>query len=161
MAHYAITMKDGSVAIMQTIGDVTVEACLAKWHPDEQAKVVSHIEIDPADVPADRAFRNEWRLDGRKVAVNMELARVSHMADIRKRRDAALATKDGEWLVAFSRGDQAGADAIEAERQKLRDVPQTIDADIKAAATPEALKATWPEELASSRPVSRSRASAA
>ena len=37
--YYAISMQDGSVALMQTVGNVTPEECLAKWLPDSQALV--------------------------------------------------------------------------------------------------------------------------
>lgn len=57
MAQFAIHMADGSVGIMQTVGDVTPEECLAKWHPNERAKVVRHRPIDQTEADKIRAAR--------------------------------------------------------------------------------------------------------
>lgn len=123
----------------------------------QKAEEISWRIITPEDVPASRDFRHCWRSNGAKIAVDMPLARDEHMANIRRRRDAALVAKDAEWLKEFSRGNQAGANAIEAERQVLRDVPQVIDATVKAAATPDALKAVWPATLDGAQPPSLAR----
>lgn len=112
-------------------------------------------QITTAELPLDyakpkRLFRNCWRSNGGKVAVDMSLARDEHMTRVRRVRDGVLKRKDGDWMREFSRGNQAAADAIEAERQRLRDVPQAIDAAVKSAETPEDLKAIWPQELITS-----------
>lgn len=57
MALHAIHMADGTVAIMQTVDDVTPEECLAKWHSDERAKVVRHRPVDKAEADTIRAAR--------------------------------------------------------------------------------------------------------
>jgi hypothetical protein len=148
MSRYAIQMNDGSVAIMETIGDNVDPADeVARWPAKEAAKVVSWVEIGPADVPQDRAFRNAWKLEGKAIVHDMDKARTAQAAAIRRRRDAGLRRKDAEWLVAYSRGDMGGAAAVEAERQSLRDIPQKIDADLKAAKTIDALKSVWPAGL--------------
>ena len=97
--------------------------------------------------PTNRLFRESWRSDGKKLEVDMGLAQAEHMEEIRRKRDAQLAKKDREWLKEFSRGNIDAADVVEAERQKLRDVPQEIEAEVKKAKTPEELKAVWPVEL--------------
>lgn len=128
-----------------------IEVVLARTKPLGE---IAWRQITTDDLPADfaspnRLFRNCWRSRDGKVVVDMPLARAEHMARIRRFRDARLREKDGEWMKEFSRGNQAGADAVEADRQKLRDAPQTIDADVRTAKTPEELKAIWPVELAS------------
>lgn len=84
---------------------------------------------------ADRYFRNAWAWTG-AVSIDMPKARDIHMGRIRAARDAELAKLDIEQLK--------GND-VTAEKQRLRDIPQTFD--LTAAATPDELKALWPEGL--------------
>ena len=154
MAYHAIQMADGSVAIMQTVAqlvgydaetnepiwrDPTPDECLAKWHPDEQAKVASHQPIDPADIPADREFRNAWTLDGDKITHDMGKARVIKRDQLRAERAPLLAALDVEYQRADERGDKTAKTEVAAKKQALRDVP--ADPRIAAATTPEELKA--------------------
>ena len=69
MAHFAIEMTDGTVAIMETVGDVTPEACIAKWPLSEQARVVSHVAVSKTDLPKDRLKRASWQLVNGKVEI--------------------------------------------------------------------------------------------
>lgn len=64
MAHYAVQMKDGTITVMQTVGDATASECVAKWK--NASAVVRCVPIKPEDIPADRAKRTvaDWRLDG-------------------------------------------------------------------------------------------------
>lgn len=125
--------------------DANIEVELVKSGQD--LTKISWRRIDRADIPASRDFRNSWRNNGGKLAVDMPLARADHMAKIRRRRDRVLIRKDAEWLREFSRGNQVAADAIEAERQVLRDIPATIQSTIDAATAPDTLKAVWPTAL--------------
>jgi len=121
--------------------DYSPEACLAKWRSSGRAEV-SFREIGRADIPADRTFRAAWSAG---MVVDMAKARTIHMASIRKARDAALPALDVEFSKALGRRDNAKADAVEAQRQVLRDLPTTFD--LTGAKTPEELKALWPEGL--------------
>ena len=100
-----------------------------------------------ADLPGSRRFRNCWRDDGTgRLAVDMTRARDQRMSEIRAERDQQFASLDNEWMRATGQGKKAEADAIEAKRQALRDIPQNTD--LEAVATPEELEAfqpTWPE----------------
>ena len=69
MAYYAIKMTDGTVAIMQTVGDVTPEECIAKWPASEQARVVSRVPVDKDSLPKDRTQRSKWAIVNGKVEV--------------------------------------------------------------------------------------------
>jgi hypothetical protein len=92
--------------------------------------------IGEDDLPADRAFRNAWtRCPVNKIKVDMDKARVIHMGRIREARNDRLAELDKR---------KYGAE-YDAERQALRDLPETFD--LTKAATPEELKALIPEEL--------------
>lgn len=137
--HYAISMADGSVAIMQTVGDATPEQCLAKWHPDSQKQVVSHQPIDPNDIPADRTFRDAWVLVGKSIEHDMDKAKEIKREQLRAARAPALAALDIESIRASEVGDATALGEIRAAKQKLRDV--TDNPAIEAAKTVEVLKA--------------------
>lgn len=90
-------------------------------------------------------FRGAWEDTGTAVVVNLVKARIIHMNHIRAIRDAELAWLDVEWWKQPA-GSAAQA-AVEAQRQVLRDIPQTFDLSIHT--TPETLKAAWPVNLPS------------
>ena len=93
--------------------------------------------VDDTDIPQDRTFRNAWSASGGAVGVDMPKARHVHMARIRSARNKKLAALDVEQLQ--------GKD-VAAEKQRLRDLPQTFD--LTVAHTPDALDALWPEGVA-------------
>ena len=150
MAHHVLQMADGTVAIMQTVAEPDgsepgVEECLAKWHPDEAAKVQSHAPVDPATLPTDRTFRNAWRHDGTAFAVDMDHARAIHKDRMRGARGPLLAALDVAWDKATEADDPDAKATVRAEKQALRDV--TADPGIAAATSPDELKAVWPAVL--------------
>jgi hypothetical protein len=99
--------------------------------------------IDPASLPQDRTFRNAWKDEGsRKIAIDMPRAREIHMDRIRIARDAKL--EETDKLVARLDG-AAVPEELKAQRQKLRDIPQTLD--LSKCETIEQLKAAVPDEL--------------
>lgn len=97
---------------------------------------VNYKIVDKTDIPTDRYFRNAWDIEGESCTVCMDKARAIHMNEIRKKRDKKLAKLDIEQL----KGNE-----VAAEKQALRDLPDTFDLTI--AQTPEELKALWPSEL--------------
>lgn len=97
------------------------------------------------DIPQDRTFRDAWEHDGEKVRVNMDKARVIHMNRIRKVRDKVLADLDIETIKALGQGDKIIMDAVEGQKRRLRNLPQTFD--LSKAKTPEELQTLWPDEL--------------
>jgi hypothetical protein len=109
------------------------------------ADVVTVSLHEASELPADRTFRNAWTHDGSRVTVDMPKARVLHMDHIRRARQPVLDQLDKDWMKATGQRKSAEADAIEAQRQVLRDIPQTLD--LTQAATPDELKALWPVEL--------------
>lgn len=129
---YLISRNDGGVSIMHLIEGVPEDE-IAKWPADLQATVVFISPVDDADIPKDRTFRNAWKPD---LSVDMDKARDIHMDRIRIERDRELARLDIEQLK--------GRD-VTADKQALRDIPQTFD--LTQAATPDELKALWPVEL--------------
>lgn len=101
--------------------------------------------ITASDIPADRTFREAWEHGGNKILVNMPRARDIHLGRIREARNKALADMDIETIKAMGQGDNKALVDVEAQKQVLRDIPQTIDLD--QANTPEELRAIWPKEL--------------
>lgn len=145
MALYAITMNDGSVAVMQTVGDVKCEDEIVKWPERERLKAVAWTEIDPSSIPGDRTYRNAWRLEGKAIGHDMTKAREIHRFKMRRARADLLAKADVEYMRADEAGDAAAKARTAAHKQALRDV--TADPAIEAAATIEELKAVWPDIL--------------
>ncbi len=75
--HIAITLNDGSLAIMQFVTraefereatDEAIAAEIAKAGLDAQ----SWRRIDPEDIPADRTDRDAWQDTGKTIAVDPE-----------------------------------------------------------------------------------------
>lgn len=139
MPHYAITKTDGSVAIMQTFGNATADECIAKWHPDEQAKVQSCKSINPAKIPQDRTFRDAWALAGNAIVHDMTKARSIKRDQLRALRAPILAELDTAYQRADETKDEAAKTKIAADKQKLRDA--TANPDIDDAATVDDLRA--------------------
>ena len=111
------------------------------------AEAVAH-EIDVSDLPggaAGKAFRNAWKLDGGRVAIDMERARSIHMERIRAARGPELARLDVAFMRSVEGGDPNGMAEVAAEKQRLRDLPQSLD--LTVATTTEELDALWPAEL--------------
>ena len=77
------------------------------------------------------------------VTINMEKARGIQMDNIRIVRNKELAKKDIEYMKALE-ADDGSHTAIAAEKQVLRDIPQTFDLTTD---TPEELKQKWPDGL--------------
>lgn len=106
---------------------------------------VSYQLLDDDAVPADRAFRNAWKLSGATVDVDMGRAVEIHKDRLRTLRAPLLAASDTEFIRAIEAGDKRKQDEIAAKKQALRDV--TVDPTIAAARTPEELKAAVPAIL--------------
>lgn len=159
----AIRMADGSVAIMAflTVGRGCVLPRGARWRDIENALwereptrgavdreiaaalpaggVISWRLIDAAEVPSDRTFRDAWTDTDVGVIHDIEKAREIKRAQLRLERAPLLAELDAEWMRATGqKQDQTIIDAIEAQRQALRDAP--ADLRIDAANTVEELK---------------------
>jgi len=147
MAKYAIERTDGGVSIMETVNEATPDECIGKWTDEDRAAIVSITPIDVADIPADRTFRDAWKVNGKAVDHDMVKARGIQMTRIRVARNKKLAEKDTEWIIATSQQNAAAVATVEAEKQILRDLPQVVQSDVDAAKTPDELGAVWPVEL--------------
>ncbi len=140
---FALTRTDGGLEIMQCFNGADPAVEIERWSPSARANLTGEItEIDPATIPPDRTFRDAWTPD---LAVDMPKARDIHMKRIRAARDQQLEKLDIETIKAVGAGDAAKAAEIEAQKQTLRDLPQTFD--LSGAAMPNELKTLWPGDL--------------
>lgn len=98
----------------------------------------------PPDGSAEQHFFVAWEWKDNAVICNMSKARAIHMDAIRIVRNAELAAKDITFMRAVEAGDMDAQARITAEKETLRDIPQTFDL---RAQTPEGLKGEWPSEL--------------
>ena len=80
------------------------------------------------------------------INVNMAKARIVHLTEIRRVRNAELVAKDVTFMRAVEAGDTSSQSAIATEKQVLRDIPASFDITT-GVTTPEQLKARWPSEL--------------
>lgn len=146
LTPYEITRTDGGVSILYLCQGADLQKAIAKW--DESQKLlgepsyISHRPISVADIPADRTFRAAWKPG---LTVDIAKARNLHKGRMRAARKPRLEVLDAEMMRALEDGNQAAVADIKRRKKALRDV--TDDPAIAAAATPEALKAVWPDAL--------------
>ncbi len=126
------------------------------WVNEVKKKVVPEgvecFDIEEKDMPKDRIFRNAWdHHPAKKLHVNTGKAKDIHLHRMRKARERELVKLDAEWMKATGRGKKADADAIEAKREELRNLPNKFTNMITARGaieiTPEEIHAHWPEIL--------------
>jgi hypothetical protein len=167
--HIAITMDDGSVAVMQFVLDPRLPAGARLPGLDEAAGTreasdeaiqheidrsaftprtpVSWRRMDRSEYPEDRTFRDAWHdPDGKgQLAVHMPKAREIHRDRLRELRTPMLERLDIAYMYADEQGDTKAKVAIAAVKQKLRDITQ--HPAIEAASTPGELKAATLDTL--------------
>ena len=103
-------------------------------------------DIDTATLQASHEhFKAARRWNGSAVVVDMTEARAIHMDAIREKRNAELDVLDKEYSKESGRKRVVEAEAIEAKRETLRNVPDTFD--LSGARDPESLKALWPTDV--------------
>lgn len=136
--HVAVGLIDDSVAILQLVTErrEATDAVIEHEMKRHGLKTASWVRIDPAELPADRADRNAWRLVDGKVIVCPQRkaaleARKHAPAVAASQEDGAPASLDvGPYLAAI---EAASAREIDAIRQVatlaadgLRDLGQSI-----------------------------------
>ena len=110
------------------------------WSKDGHT-VVSWRRISDAEhalFERDRPYRNALVDNAGRIEYDMSRARERHRLQLRRERTAAMIDLDARFMRALGQGNKAEQDAVEAERQKWRDVP--ADPRIEAAQTLEELK---------------------
>ncbi len=114
----------------------------AKYGAPCTAVVVNDTDLPMADHDD---FFDAWECPAGTVQVNMSKARTLHMDTIRGVRNKELERLDVSYIVALEAGDTTSQTQIAAEKQTLRDVPQTFD--LNGFSTPADLRAAWPDGL--------------
>jgi hypothetical protein len=127
------TNPDGTVSVLVPAPGVPEAA----WRKDVPADATDAEEVDVADIPADRTFRNAWKKEGKQCAVDVEKAKGICHERRRAKRDEEFLPLDRAVTIP---GKAAEAEAQrEAVRQKHADIQTAIDAattvdELKAAA---------------------------
>jgi aldehyde:ferredoxin oxidoreductase len=115
------TNSNGGVSVCIPTGELDIQAVKAKDTPS------TSIIVQESELPqADNDFFNAWELANGVVTVNIDKAKEITKARLRAERAPLLAAQD----VLYMRATEAGADttAIVAEKQRLRDVTDLVDA---------------------------------
>jgi hypothetical protein len=139
--HVALLMEQG----------MTEQEAVESIRDSDVPETATDVEItDTTMIDEDRTFRNAWQIDkapGRQkvTKVHMAKARAIWMQKIRNSRRFALRDQDIESRRAFEEQDDTKRAAVAAEKQRLRDLPQTFN--LGSAQNPNALKALWPPGL--------------
>jgi len=114
--------SSGNVSVCVPTGELPIEAVLAKDCP------AGAIIVDDATLPqADNDFFDAWELANSSVSVNLDKAKAMTKTRLRAEREPLLQAQD----VLFQRALESNSDtsAIVAEKQRLRDVTNLVDAE--------------------------------
>ena len=105
---------------------------------------VNFAVVDASELPADKYFRNAWRLGAfNKISIDIEAAKEIQRNHWREARILKLAALDIQFMRALEAGNSALQTNISEAKQALRDVTLTeIPDDINE------IRATWPAILA-------------
>lgn len=116
------TNENGGVSVCIPTGEIPIEQVQGK---DIPAGVQSYIVAADSLPEADNDFFNAWEQTNGVVTVNIEKAKALTKDRLRAERAPLLAAQD----VLFQRALETGADtsAIVAEKQRLRDVTNSVD----------------------------------
>lgn len=117
---------------------LTIEEIAAKDVPSG----VPYEIVDVADIPSDRMFRNAWAKNGRQVSVDVPKAKlIAH--DMRRTRRAAEFAPLDAAIAAQIPGNNP--QAVEAQRQAIRDKYAVMQTAIDAATSVDGIKAALGE----------------
>jgi hypothetical protein len=141
-----IKCTDGSVAVMTLVDGADLSEAIRKWGDINPGKHLSHRDMEDSAIPPDREFREAWADTTPEPVVDIDMvkARAIHLGRIRVKRDKELDRLDKEQIRAQDQNKTAEIAAIKAQKQILRDIPQTIAASLEAAKTIVDLKKITP-----------------
>lgn len=163
-AFFAVTLDDGSVAIMGFVtqgrgsslpkGAEWVDEAEGWWKREPtDANVFLEIgrtafadgrsptgyrRVQPTDLPQDRTYRNAWKDDGQAIVHDMPKAREIHRDRLRQLRAAQFEANDIALRDAILAQDQQAIAKATKRRDDLRDA--TDDPAIEAAQTVDELR---------------------
>lgn len=119
---------DGSVAIMELAPGANKDEAIQKFRDSQPEGFYPEYRED-VKLPKDRQFRDAWVMQRGEVKVDQKKAEAIHLDSIRKLRNKKLKTLDVEALKVITEPEKLHA--IEKQKQKLRDLPQQYQFDIK------------------------------
>jgi hypothetical protein len=108
-----------------------IEARIAK----EQLQAASWRVVQYGEIPKDRTYRDALADVGGMLAHHLPTVKKIALQHLREDRAPLMADLDVQWMRATGQGKKQDADAIEAQRQTLRDKPATVAAALEAAGT--------------------------
>lgn len=116
------TNDNGGVSTCIPTGEISIDAVMTKDVPAGRGARI----VNLTDLPRDNDFYDAWEMDATSVTVNMEKAKEITKKRLRAEREPLLAAQD----VLFQRALESGASttAIVAEKQRLRDITDLVDA---------------------------------
>lgn len=143
----SIVTAASKAALEKVLGPLTDEAYRAHVMQRSIPEGASGVQVMASDwqVPADRSFRDAWRLSGKQLAVNMPVAREIWREELRRERAKIFPRLDVDYMRAQEARDEAELRRVGEAKQKLRDVPD--HPAIEAAKTPDELKALTLDKL--------------
>jgi hypothetical protein len=105
---------------------------------------VNFAVVDASELPADKYFRNAWRLGAfNKISIDIQAAKEIQRNYWREARVPKLAALDIQFMQALEAGNSVLQTNISETKQALRDVTLTeLPDDING------IRATWPAILA-------------
>ena len=142
MKNIIFTRPDGGVTVRSPSPrrlaefEDEVEGMAAIQARNLPAGATDVVQVDEADIPTDRTFRNAWKHSGGVFSVDMSSAR-----DIQATRVEIAKREKARDLIER---DMMGED-ITADKAALQGI--SVASQIAAAKTPNALKAVWPDIL--------------
>ena len=141
MKHAIWQDPDGHIVVDIPAAGVTLKDAAAKTEHNHLAAGRTRLADHDGPFPS-RIFRNCWRESAGKIGINMPLARIQRMAEIRAERDALLDESDKDKARLDDVGTANQKQAMATYRQALRDLPASVD--VESITTPEELEAFAP-----------------
>lgn len=127
-------------------GGVRIMSQSTSWKGTMQELAAKHVPrgttyqiLDDTDIPADRTYRNAWREGKKAINVDMPAARGIFLDNVRILRNAKLVELDTEVIKAVEKGESTTA--LATEKQRLRDLPDTLSKELEKCETVEDFKA--------------------
>lgn len=147
------TRPDGGVSIVYPVTKEQIEKQLGAL-TDEQYEAhvrersipidaVNVTEVDDADIPSDREFRDAWKQLDAKIDFDLEKAKAIQLNRVRAAREPKLVELDKQFMFAIERGEDTKE--IVAQKQKLRDITEPLKA--LAPSSIDDIKNGFPGEL--------------
>jgi len=136
MKKILYTRPDGGVSVVipaakkdveKVMGPLTEEAYEAHVRERSIPESASNVrDIDDADLPESREFRNAWVDVTAESRVDVDCAKARDIAveQLRLKRKPLLEEQDKLFMLALERGEST--DGVAAEKQRLRDVTEPL-----------------------------------